>query len=134
MGIALDSTFFIDLERWRPFAYRKLEEIEGRADPKIIPTPVAYEIWSGILRVRSQTKATQFRGWLAKFLVAPLDLASAEKAALLRVELQRLGRTKGTGDILAAGIALAGNHRLVTRDTDFLEISEATGLLVEPYV
>ena len=43
----------------------------------------------------------------------------------------RLGRVNSVVDVLAAGIALAGNHGLVTRDKDFQEIAEATGLVLE---
>ena len=43
----------------------------------------------------------------------------------------RLGRVNSVVDVLAAGIALAGNHSLVTRDKDFQEIAEATGLILE---
>jgi len=60
-------------------------------------------------------------------------LASAERAASIRAELSQLGRVKGTGDILTAGIALAGGHSLVTRDLDFREIAEVTGLVLESY-
>lgn len=133
MGVALDSTLFIDLARRRPAALRKMEELESRSEIKVIPTPVAYEVLSGILETKSRTQASLFRGWVSRFHVAELDLASAEQSAAIRVELSRLGRIKGAGDILAAGIALAGGHSLVTRDSDFAAISEATGLVIEGY-
>ena len=133
MGVALDSTLFIDIVRGRAAALRKLDEIESRPELKVIPTPVVYEISAGILRARSRTQEVLFRNWIARFQVAPLDLSSAESAALLRAELLDLGRIKPTGDILTAGIALSGGHSLVTRDVDFREISKATGLRVESY-
>lgn len=133
MGIALDSTLFIDVTRGDVAALRKLEDLEGRAELIVIPTPVAYEVLVGILRAKSRTQAARFRGWVSRFHIAPLDLEGAEKAAMLRSELLDLGRVKGTGDILTAGIALAGGHSLVTRDQDFLEIAEATGLNIETY-
>lgn len=79
------------------------------------------------------THAALFRTWIARFHVAPLDLASAERAAAIRVELSRVGRFKGVGNVLAAWIALSGNHSLVTRDEEFREIAEASGLAVESY-
>lgn len=133
MGVALDSTLFIDLARRRPAALRKMEELESRSEIKVIPTPVAYEVLSGILETKSRTQASLFRGWVSRFHVAELDLASAEQSAAIRVELSRLGKIKGAGDILAAGIALAGGHSLVTRDSDFAAISQATGLVIEGY-
>jgi predicted nucleic acid-binding protein len=99
----------------------------------VIPTPVAHEVLSGILETRSKTQAPLFRGWVSRFHVAELDLASAGRSATIRVELSRPGRIKGAGDILAAGIALAGGHSLVTRDAEFGAISEATGLVIEGY-
>lgn len=133
MGVALDSTLFVDLARRRPAALRKVEELDSRHELKVIPTPVAYEVLAGILRTRSRTQAALFRGWVSNFHLAELDLNGAERAATIQVELSRLGRVKGTGDILTAGIALAGGHSLVTRDADFRAIAEVTGLIVEPY-
>lgn len=133
MGVALDSTLFIDLARRRPSAVRKVEELDSRNEVKVIPTPVAYEVLSGIVRSKSRTQAALFRGWVSRFHVAELSLESAEKAALIRAELSHLGKVKGTGDILTAGIALAGGHSLVTRDTDFPVIAEVTGLVIESY-
>ena len=131
MGVAIDSTFLVDFSRRLPAALNKLDELDSRTDPKILPTPVIYEFLTGILRSRSKTQATQFLGFAARFHVAPLDLASAERAAALRAELLDLGRIKGAADILTAGIALSGGHTLVTRDRDFGDIAGATGLSLE---
>jgi predicted nucleic acid-binding protein len=133
VGVALDSTLFIDLARRRPPALRKMEELDSRRELKVIPTPVVYEILYGILETRSRTQASLFKGWVSRFHVAPLDLMASEKAAQIAAEMARVGRTKGTADLLSAGIALAGGHSLVTRDTHFIDISEATGLRIEPY-
>lgn len=133
MGIAIDSTFFIDFTRRLPAATRKLDELEARAEPLVLPTPVIYEVLAGVLRVRSKTQATRFRGYVARFQIAALDLAAAERAAEIRAELLSLGRIKGAADILTAGIALTGGHSLVTRDKDFQHIAEATGLHLESY-
>ena len=133
VGVAIDSSFFIDFSRRRPAALRKLEELEGRSEPLVLPTPVIYEVLAGILHTRSRTQATRFRGYAARFQIAPLDLAAAERAAEVRAELLRVGRVKGGADILTAGIALAGGHSLVTRDNVFHHIAEATGLHLESY-
>lgn len=133
MGVALDTTFVIDFTRRLPAALDKLSELEARSDPKVLPTPVIYEILTGVLRSRSKTQATRFLGLAARFYVAPLDLAASERAAALSVELLDLGRIKGAADILTAGIALSGGHSLVTRDRDFMDIAEATGLHLETY-
>lgn len=64
-------------------------------------------------------------------MAAP-DLLGAERSALIRAESYHLGMSKGTADTLTAGIALPDGHSLVTRDSDFRAIAEATGLVVEP--
>ncbi len=133
MGVALDTNLFVDLARRRPPAISKITELDSRRETKVIPAPVAYEVVQGILRAKSMTQAALFRGWVGRYQVAPLDLPSAERAAMIRTELARLGRVKGVVDILSAGIALAGNHTLVTRDRDFQEIANVTGLVVESY-
>jgi predicted nucleic acid-binding protein len=133
MGLALDSTLFIDLARRRSAALDKMAELDSREEVKVIPTPVVYEVLAGVLQSRSRTQASHFRGWISRFQIAPLDLAGAEHAAAIRAELSALGKVKPTGDILTAGIALAGGHSLVSRDADFREIAEVTGLVVESY-
>ena len=133
MGIALDSTLFVDLARRVPAALRKIQELDARHEVKVIPTPVAYEVLAGIVQTKSRTQASLFRGWVSRFQVADLDLLAAERSALIRAELYHLGRPKGTTDILTAGIALADGHSLVTRDSDLCAIAGVTGLVVEPY-
>lgn len=75
VGVAVDSTLFIDLARRRASALRKVDELDSRRDLKVIPTPVAYEILSGILETQSRTQASLFKGWMSKFHVPELDLA-----------------------------------------------------------
>ena len=133
MGVALDTTLFVDLARRRRNALLKIEELDARQETKVIPSPVAYEVLHGILATKSLTQAALFRGWVSRFHLAPLDLVAAEKAALIRTELGRVGRLKGVVDVLTAGIALAGDHALVTRDRDFQDIAAATGLTIERY-
>jgi predicted nucleic acid-binding protein len=133
VGVVVDSTLFVDLARRRPEAIRKAEELDARRELTFIPTPVAYELVYGILRSRSRTQAALFQRWASQFQIAALDLVSAERAAVVKVELSRLGKIKGVVDVLTAGIALAGNHTLVSRDRDFLEIANAVGLSLDPY-
>jgi tRNA(fMet)-specific endonuclease VapC len=48
--------------------------------------------------------------------VLPLDRASSERAAEVRRQLERTGKTIGMGDSLIAGIALAQGLPLMTRN------------------
>jgi len=96
-------------------------------------TPVLYEVLAGLLFTRSRSEAAAFQQLSAGYVLAPFDEASASAAAEIRAELMRLGRVKSHVDTMIAGIASAGRHTLITRDSDLAEIHQAVGLLVEPY-
>lgn len=53
--------------------------------------------------------------------VLPLDRAAAERAADVRRKLERAGRKIGMGDSLIAGIALAHDVPLLTRNRSHFE-------------
>jgi tRNA(fMet)-specific endonuclease VapC len=132
-GITVDSTFIIDVLRNDRGAAAKSVQIAGRPDSKFLTTPVIYEITAGLLRTRSRSEAAAFRALASRFTVLPFDEPSAIRAAEIRAELIRLGRSKGHVDVMIAGIAAQGGHSLVTRDRDFQQIAVATGLTVEIY-
>ncbi|MEK6851485.1 MAG: PIN domain-containing protein [Candidatus Thermoplasmatota archaeon] len=132
-GITVDSTFVIDVIRNDPAALSMSEDLVRRRETKFLTTPVIYEITSGLLYTRSRSEAAAFRAIASRFAVLPFDEPSAVRAADIRAELIRLGRVKGHVDVMIAGIAAEGGHTLVTRDRDFRQISEATGLRVESY-
>ena len=132
-GITVDSTFIIDVLRNDRGAAAKSVQIAARPDSKFLTTPVIYEITAGLLHTRSRSEAAAFRALASRFTVLPFDEPSAIRAAEVRAELLRLGRTKGHVDVMIAGIAAQGGHSLVTRDRDFQQIASATGLTVENY-
>ena len=133
MGFVLDTTFIVDLIRSDPDAKRRAKELDARREPKLLSTPVLYEIASGLLYTRSRSEAAAFQRLSANYTVVPFDEPSAMKAAEIRAELMKLGRIKSHVDTMIAGIASAGRHTLVSRDEDFQAISEAMGLAVEAY-
>ena len=133
MGFVLDTTFIVDLIRSDPDAKRRAKELDARREPKLLSTPVLYEIASGLLYTRSRSEAAAFQRLSANYTVVPFDEPSAMKAAEIRAELMKLGRIKSHVDTMIAGIASAGRHTLVSRDQDFQAISEAMGLAVEAY-
>ena len=92
-----------------------------------------YEVSAGLLFSRSRSEAAAFRAIAARFQVLPFDESAATKAAEIRAELMRLGRSKGHVDVMIAGIAAAGGHVLVTRDRDFRDIADTMGLRLEAY-
>jgi predicted nucleic acid-binding protein len=133
VGYVLDTAFLVDLLRADPAAKKKARELDASREPKIMTTPVLYEILAGLLFTRSRSEAAAFQQLSAGYVLAPFDETSASKAAEIRAELMRLGRVKSHVDTMIAGIASAGRHTMITRDSDFAEIRAAMGLLVEPY-
>ena len=133
MGITVDSSFIIDVLRNDRGAAAKSVQMAGTPDSKFLTTPVIYEITAGLLHTGSRTEAAAFRTLASRFTVLPFDEPSAIRAAEVRAELLRLGRTKGHVDVMIAGIAAQGGHSLVTRDRDFQQIAKSTGLTVEGY-
>ncbi len=133
MGYVLDTAFIVDLLRSDAAAKKKARELDERREPKILPTPVLYEILAGLLFTRSRSEAAAFGQLAAQYARAPFDEGSASHAAEIRAELMRLGRVKSHVDTMIAGIASQGRHTLVSRDADFAQIGKAIGLLVESY-
>lgn len=129
----LDSSFLVDLIRSDPDAKRRAKELDARREPKLLSTPVLYEIASGLLYTRSRSEAAAFQRLSANYTIVPFDELSAIKAAEIRAELMKLGKVKSHVDTMIAGIAAAGRHTLVSRDANFQVISEAVGLAIEPY-
>jgi len=133
VGITFDTNFIIDLLRSDRLAVAKAKEIEARGDTRFLTAPVLYEITAGLLFARSRSEAAAFRAFASRLTVLPFDESSSVKAAEIRAELMRLGRSKGHLDTMIAGIVIQGGHTLVTRDRDLTEISQAVGLTVEGY-
>jgi len=133
LGYVLDTTFIVDLIRSDPGAKTRAKELDARREPKLLSTPVMYEIASGLLYTRSRSEAAAFQRLSANYTIVPFDEPSAMKAAEIRAELMKLGRVKSHVDTMIAGIASAGRHTLVSRDEDFKAISEVVGLAVESY-
>lgn len=131
MGITVDSNFIIDMIKSDPGAPAKTRELDERREVKLLSDPVLYEVSSGLLYTRSRSEAAAFQTLTSGFVIQPFDQASALKAAEMRAELLRLGRTKDHVDIMIGGIAAAGGHALVTRDRDLQALSQAVGLRIE---
>ncbi len=58
--------------------------------------------------------------------VCPFDRASARKAALLFEKLSKTGKMINENDLLIAGISLANDEILLTRDQKFNNLSEVS--------
>lgn len=133
VGFVLDTSFVVDLLRSDAAARRKARELDGRREPKILTSPVLYEVLAGLLFTRSRSEAAAFAALAGRYARLPFDEEAASKAAEIRAELLRLGRAKSHVDTMIAGIAGAGRHTLISRDRDFAVLGDAVGLLVETY-
>jgi len=64
--------------------------------------------------------------FLSAIAVCPFDRASAKQAALLFEKLSKNGNMINENDLLIAGIALANNDILLTRDKKFAYLKETS--------
>ena len=103
---------------------------QKRDDEIQLCTPVIWEILSGTLKSENpNTQLARLQAVQKRFTVLPFDLPSANAAAKIRATLELGGNTIGPIDTLIAGIAVANNLTLVTRNTR--EFSRVPDLKVE---
>lgn len=90
-----------------------------------IPAIVLYELKVGIKKSTSPRKRQdQLKKLIDLVTVIPFGEKEAESAASIRAKLETKGTPIVPYDILIAASAMAGNHTLVTHNTDeFLRIS-----------
>lgn len=119
------------------YAYRNLGACRQRLDTQdpaqlhICPLTVS-EIEYGIAKsVRPQALRLFLADVLARYPVQTLSMEAAAQAGQLRASLEQQGRAIGPSDLLIAGIALAHNLTLVTRNTR--EFERVPGLRVEDW-
>ena len=107
---------------------RVMAQMSARAPSEIgIPVIVLYELETGIAKSQQpQKRRKQLDALLAVTKLLPLDRAAARTSARLRATLEKAGTPLGPTDFLIAGIALAQDATLVTRNTR--EFSRVAGL------
>ena len=82
-----------------------------------IPTPALFELEYGTAKSsRPQQQRAQIDEVVRRFEVIPLDYQSARQAGVLRDSLEGQGSPIGPYDLLIAGIALAHDLTVVTRN------------------
>ena len=133
MGLALDTSALIDVLRGDEKALRATDQLEGEGSLLVLSTVAVFEILSGVGYTRSRLERSRLETLLSRFRIDPFDQDSARRAAELRAELQREGRSPGAPDVMIAGQALAGRHTLVTRDRVLASVAAASGLKVVIY-
>jgi tRNA(fMet)-specific endonuclease VapC len=90
------------------------------------------ELWFGARKsLRPQATRREIDAFLKPLAVLPFDHDAAEEYALLRFELQRVGRPIGERDLLIASVAAA--RRLVVVTHNVSEFGRAPGVTVEDW-
>jgi predicted nucleic acid-binding protein len=78
-----------------------------------------------LLKHKTELKRQVAEKFLSAIIVCPFDRASARKAALLFEKLSKTGKMVNENDLLIAGISLANDEPLLTRDQKFANIDDA---------
>jgi len=78
-----------------------------------------------LLKHKTELKRQVAEKFLSAIIVCPFDRASARKAALLFEKLINTGKMINENDLLIAGISLANDEPLLTRDQKFANIDDA---------
>jgi tRNA(fMet)-specific endonuclease VapC len=124
----LDTNTLIYLFKQQGFVAAHLQQVH--ASQIALPSVVLFELEYGVLR--STKPEVQQRGMdaaAAAYRVLPLDAKSAKTSAYVKHSLEAAGTPIGQGDQLIAGIALANDLTLITRNTR--EFSRVPGLRLE---
>lgn len=121
--IVADTDVLIDfLAGVEPLASRVGDEIESG----LATTAVSrFELRAGVRGARQERAVS---GLLDGLMTLPLDAISADRAAAVRLALEKEGRGIGMADSLIAGIALAHGATLLTRNRRHFERVEGLTL------
>ncbi len=121
----LDTNTLIYLFNQRGNVAQRLQAIQ--ANTIKLATPVLFELEFGTAKsTRPDQQRLQIDHVMRVYEVLPLDYASAKAAGTLRHALELAGTPIGLVDQLIAGIAIAHNLTVITRD-----FSRVPGLRVE---
>ncbi|MCX9081128.1 MAG: type II toxin-antitoxin system VapC family toxin [Candidatus Methanoperedens sp.] len=110
-----DTNFLIDLLRGKP----GISEIADLYEYPKTTTINAFELYYGAGRSsKPEQSFLEVNSLLKSIDVLGLDIHAAQKAAHIHALLVNSGKILDVQDILIAGIVIANNEELVTRDID----------------
>jgi predicted nucleic acid-binding protein len=115
----LDTSVIIDFLAGDQKIVATVKEIFNKEDIKTT-TITEYEL----LRHKTKIKKHAAERFLSGSIVCSFDREAAKKAAVLFQELQAVGRIVNENDLLIAGIALAHDEVLLTRDPKLASIGK----------
>jgi len=116
----IDTSVIIDFLAGDEKIVTLIKEVAEKEEIKTT-TITEYEL----LKHKTELKRQVAEKFLSAVLVCPFDRASARKAALLFQKLSRTGKMINENDLLIAGISLANDEVLLTRDQKFGNIDDA---------
>jgi tRNA(fMet)-specific endonuclease VapC len=124
----LDSNILI---YWLKGQGKVTQQLQNKSPQHIkIPAPALIELEYGTAKsLKPQLQREFIDALVLKLEVLPLDYPSAKAAGLLRSSQESKGNLIGPYDLLIAGIAIAHNLTVITRNTR--EFSRVPGLRVE---
>jgi tRNA(fMet)-specific endonuclease VapC len=115
----LDTSIIIDFLAGDQRIIALVKEIFNKEEAKTTAI-TEYEL----LRHKTKIKKHAAERFLSGVIVCPFDREAAKKAAILFEELQESGRMVNENDLLIAGIALAHDEVLMTRDQKLARIGK----------
>jgi tRNA(fMet)-specific endonuclease VapC len=121
----LDTSVIIDFLAGDPKVVSLIEEL---ADSDNVNTTSVTEY--ELLKHQTKLKRQLAEDFLSELTVFPFDSMAAKEAAKLSIALRDTGRMINENDLLIAGIALANDEVLFTRDQKLANIGKANVKLV----
>lgn len=121
----LDTNTLIYFFKQQGHVAAHLQQVQ--ASQIALPSVVLFELEYGLLRsTKPEAHQRGMDAAVAAYRVLPLDAKSAKSAARVKYTVEVAGTPIGQGDQLIAGIALANDLTLITRNTR--EFSRVPGL------
>jgi tRNA(fMet)-specific endonuclease VapC len=126
----LDTDTCIGVLRQRPGMVEKLSQV-APTDCAVSMVTV-YELFCGLAKAQDPARERQkVERFISAIIEIPLDRASAEAAANIRAELERLGTSIGPYDLLIAGQAISHGLTLITNNVR--EYQRVIGLKIDSW-
>lgn len=125
-----DTSFLIDLMRYKPAAVAKASELDAKGVSLAITSVTLFEIWRGLHRASAEKKENVAKR-LSGMRLLLLDGAAAMAGAEVDIELRAKGAEIELTDSMIAGIAIKNEETVLTGNVK--HFSRIKGLKVEGY-
>ena len=131
MKVLLDTNICIAIMRGHEKAVARMAALAP--GDCVVSVVTVYELFTGIAKCREpEREAAKVLRFLSEVRAVVLDEAAAKRAAQVRADLEKIGRTCGPYDLLLAGHSLSLGVGIATNNVD--EFSRVDGLLVEDWL